>query len=290
MADVEFRIESNAGVIQLASTPGDWSSPFRLMAGTDGLGLPPEIPRITDSPAGGGVLRSSKVGVRQAVLVVDVHGQDRADTAANLRRLAQVIKTSNRPALVAALPQQGTYRMPFVRTDGGGNGYDGGGDDIVTWTIGIQCPNPYWVADDPVQVAVRQQDITPVGLLPDLAELPVMASDAVGELNVTNPGEVEALMAWRIEGPGGAVTVQLGGRGFTIPDGLAAGEVITIEKGVTGWSVTDQAGANAYPRLGPAPKFPSVPVGRTKGVASLQSAGEGSGIYGFFYPLREVVH
>lgn len=289
MADVEFSIESSAGTIPLASEI-DEAGDFRLMKGTHGLGLPVDVVRLVDSASGGGSYRGHRVAMRDAVLVVEVNGRSRSDTEDKLRRLARCIDASVSPQLVARYLDGSVYRLGFYRVGGGEDTYGEWGERTVEWELDVRCPDPYWLADAPVPLEVSQDGQT-VGLLPDLAKLPVMPSSASGTVTVENPGDVPAPLYWRITGPGGPARVSVNGRGFVFNATLRAGEVITVERTRTGWRVTDQTGASRYSDLGPAPKFPSAPVGPTVMTASLENADPGSSsIAGYFRPRRKLVH
>ena len=286
--DVTFSIESAAGIIPLRSTPGE-VGPYRLGKGTTGLGLVPEVVQTAPSPGGGAVLRSRRPGVREGTLVLGASGATRTATEALMRNIARVIRTDAAPQLVAVIPGDGTYRLPFIRIAGGEDAYDDFGDEGIEWSLEVQALQPYWVRDKPVSFYFGQDASTARGLLPDLAELPVMASGALGDITVTNPGDVAAPMSWRFTGEGGPVTVNVGGRGFTIPHMLAAGEIVQIDRAKTLWKVTDQDGANAYSKLGPAPKFPLATAGTVTGNVLMESATGGT-VAGWFNPLRELVH
>lgn len=289
MADVEFSIESTAGSIALASEI-DQAGDFRLMKGTRGLGLPVDVVRLEDSASGGGSYRGHRVAMRDAVLVVEINGRSRSDTETKLRRLARCIDASASPQLVARYLDGSVYRLGFYRVGGGEDTYGDYGERTVEWELDVQCPDPYWLADEPVPIKVSQ-DGQVTGLLPELAELHVMPSSASGTVTVENPGDVPAPMTWRITGPGGPARVNVNGRGFVFEEPIGADEVITVERTRTGWRVTDQTGASRYPDLGPAPKFPSAPVGPTVVIASLENADPGtSSITGFFRPRRKLVH
>jgi len=289
VADTEFRIESAVGTLELVSTPGG-VGPFRLMAGTKGLGLPAEILLTKPSASGGGWYRGHKVGMRTGTLVIEVRGESRTQTENRLRLLAAHVDADNSPVLVAVIPGDGTYRLPFYRDGGGEAGYTQWGDKVTEVAFEVVAPQPYWVRDEPVQFSVSLSDEEQKGLLPDLAELPVMSSDAYGELVLDNPGDVRAPIFFRITGPGGPVTVTVDGRGFQFLTPLAEGEVVTIERTPQGWRVRDTTGTNRYGDLAPAPKFPYAPRGVSTGVVVLQDAGEGASIAGWFNPMRKLVY
>lgn len=288
MADVEFSIESTVGVIPLASEIGQPGA-FRLMKGTRGLGLPTDVVRLVDSASGGGTYRGHRVAMRGAVLVVEATGRDRTDSENKLRLLGRCIDAEASPQLVARYADGSVYRLGFYRTGGGDDTYQEWGETTTEWELDVTCPEPYWIADDPVPVRITNEG-NEVGLLPDLAKLPVMPSSAYGSVPLENPGDVPSPISWRITGPGGPVVIAVGGRGFTVDTVLTEGEVISVERTRTGWSVTDQTGANRYTDLGPAPKFPSAPAGVSQLVAAMENAvPDATEIAGFFRPMRKLV-
>ncbi|MBW1640480.1 hypothetical protein G3H63_15555 [Microbacterium resistens] len=290
MADVQFRIDSAAGSLPLVSTPFEWG-PYRLGAGTTGLGLAPELTRIVPSPAGGGTIRGSRPGIRKGTLQITMEGSSRGHTQELIDALALALKIRNRPELVAVVPDQGTWRLPFVRVGGGEPAYDNGGDELLTWDIEVECPGTFWIRDEPVEFTVKQIAEGMVGLLPDLAKLQVAPSAAIGAIEAANPGTEEVPIHWRITGPGGPATVLIGGRGFTLSSVLTAGQFVTVTRTEQGWRVTDQAGASKYSALGAAPKFPMAPPGAIEGVAALSNAtSAAASIAGWFNPAREVIH
>jgi hypothetical protein len=146
-----------------------------------------------------------------------------------------------------------------------------------------------WVREEPVTIPEVRPAAERVGLLPYLSALPVSGSNAYESLVVENPGDVATPVNWRITGPGGPCEILLGGRGFTFDAVLSEGEVISIVRTPTGWAVTDQTGANRYGDLGPAPKFPSAPVGVSSGFVGLAGASAGSSVAGWFNPQRKMV-
>lgn len=281
---MKLSIESGAGAVDLPlfDTHG-----FVYQPDPKGLGLTQRLVEWAESPAGGGRVKSSRVGMRDAELPVVILGDSSDEVRAMQGQLGRVLSTS--PVLVVALDDGGKYRLPFEWVGGGNDSLPFEGATELELSITIRCPDPYWVSDDPVQIGPIGLTGEPVGLLPDLAELQVMGSSAFGDVQVENPGDAEAPVTWMITGPGGPATVELGGRGFVLDTVLEAGESVTVRKGDLGWTVTDQTGASRYADLGPAPKFPSIPVGESTGSVLMTNAGAGSSVAGFFRVLRRVV-
>ncbi|RCL91789.1 MAG: hypothetical protein DBW62_00605 [Microbacterium sp.] len=282
----DFSIVSSRGAVPLVTQSGDGE--FVLERDSSGLGLPSESLRFAESAAGGGRYQGGRYAMRDAVLVIGVEGDTEDALEASLRLLASHVDRSASPTLVAQYAGGEKWSMGFYRT--------GGGEDVRSilptyerWEFDIRCPRPLWVREAPVTVPEVNPAAEKLGLLPYLSALPVTGSTAYGDLVVENPGDVETPVNWRITGPGGPCEIVLGGRGFTVDAVLTEGEVISIVRTPTGWTVTDQTGANRYSDLGPAPKFPSAPVGVSTGYAAIVDAGAGSSVAGWFNPQRKMV-
>ena len=291
MGNPAFSIESTAGAAIEIASEGVETGTYSFGKGTSGLGLPREVVTFRESAAGGGRVVSHRRAMRDAVLVINVHGSDRADVEAKARALGAALRTSSAPTLVARYSDGETWRLPFVRNDGGEDSYDSGGDRLLTWQIDVRCPQPLWVREKPVDVPKVRASSERHGLLPYLTVMPLTGSTAAGAFSIENPGDEPVPIQWRLTGPAGVGSeVAVGSRGFTLASAIDNDEVISIlySPGV-GWSVTDQDGENRYEILGPAPKFPLAPVGVAAGSAVLVDADSDTELAGWFVPQREVV-
>jgi hypothetical protein len=283
---ISLSIISDRGEIDL---PGDATHGFVFQPGPKGLGVPTDVFEWQESPVQGARVRSRRVAMREAQWPIVILGDDTDDVRGMQRQLANITSPAANPAMVARYASGEVFRLPFVVVGGLEDTVEYEGATDLELELLVRCPNPFWVSEAPQQVGPVQTAAEDVGLLPDLAELPVGSSSAFGDLTVENAGDVESPVSWVLRGPGGPISVELGGRGFVFEDALAAGETVTITRTPRGWSVTDETGANRYASLGPAPKFPSIPVGVSTGTVQMVDAASGAMVAGYFYVLKKTV-
>lgn len=289
MAEIDFSIVAPSGdVIPLVSEPGERGD-FRLRSGVDGFGVPTAIPRFVDSAGEGGTDRGGRTGMRDVDLPVEVRARSRQGMETNLRRLAAAFRRSSKgkPMLQAAYATGEVFQLPFVYLSGAESTYQGDGPFVHEWPLSLRCPKPYWVKRDAETFIVRN-DSAVVGLLPDLSQLKVMRSQAIGSVTVENPGDVASPLTWILTGPGGPVHADIDGVGWTFKALLEEGDVITID-GVTK-RVTDQLGRNRYSDMGPAPKFFQLPEGKTRINIQMENATLASRVTGSYKPRRELIY
>ena len=283
---ITFAIESAAGRVDL-HTLGRRGVMFQ--PGVTGLGLPPDLFDWRDHPAGGGSARFHRVGMRDAdwplVLIADTP----AELLALTRLLAAVIDPAAAPRLTATYDTGERYSLGFLRVGGGEDPVARFGETHLRWVLSVRCPNPWWISDQPVQIGPFGPSGESRGLLPKLSRLQVKRSAVLGNVRVTNPGDVASPVTWVISGPGGPTQIAVGGRAFTLDTVLVEGEVVTVARDDLGWTVTDQSGANRYADLGWAPKFSAIPVGRSSASIQMASAGGGASVTGFFRVMRKLV-
>lgn len=283
---IALSIASDRGVIDL---PGDATHGFVFQPGPKGLGAPTDVFEWQESPVQGARVRSHRVALREAQWPILILGDDTDDVRALHRQLASMTAPDANPVMLARYDTGEVFRLPFVVVGGLEDGVEYEGATDIEVKLLVRCPNPFWVSETPETVGPINASSVDVGLLPDLAELHVGSSSAFGSLSVENTGDVESPVSWVLRGPGGPITIELGGRGFVFEDALAAGETVTITRTSQGWSVTDGTGANRYASLGPAPKFPSIPVGVSTGTIEMVDADTGAMVAGYFYVLRKTV-
>lgn len=289
MTDRALSIVSPTGVtIPLAV---DDDGPYAIMMPTTGLGVPPRVNRFVDSPGDGGSNRGKRYGMRPMDLPLFITGSDRADIEAKLRVLDSVVDPpAGRAMLVATYSNGDVYQLPFDYV----SGLEGDGSVSTTRKVevplSVMCPQPFWVARDPIQFSVGASDATD-GLLPDLAALKMSPSDGIGVIDIVNPGDVAAPITWTIIGPGGPSTALLDGVGWEFDDVLASNaNIITIVKTDRGITVTDETGANRYSGMADAPKFFDAPAGEFSVSLAMTDATDDSRISGNFQPRRKRVY
>ena len=290
MTDRRFFLESPTGTrIELITGQG---GPYSLMVGTMGLGVPPVRNRFSQGADDGETFRGKAYGMRAMDLPIFVEGANRAEMEARVRALADVVDvpaTEGMPKIIVEYASGEVYEMNFVYS----SGLEGDGPKSTAQRtevpLSVLCPLPFWVARDALQFTL-QADPSPVGLLPDLAALPIASSETFGELTVNNPGDVECPITWVITGPGGPAGAELAGRGWEFEATLAEGEIVTVERTQTGVTVKDNTAANRYSDMADAPFFSKLPKGASVLNVSMVDATTASSVVGYFRPRKKVVY
>lgn len=288
MSDVDFTIERSGYLPIHLNTDGGGS--YGLQNTTVGFGVPTVVPQFVRGVGNGAAYRGERVDMRVMDVALIIHGDDRLTTGELVRKLANLVRARKNqplPRLVAEYATGEVYELPFVYQSGLEIDYADSTSKWVRVVLSLACPDPFWTARDSISFTI-QNNSTPVGLLPDLAKMQVMASTAIGTVPVNNPGDVESEISWRLTGPGSPTQVSVNGEGFTYSTALVAGDIVTID-GKTK-SVVNQAGTNVYAGLAAAPKFPSMQPGDNTVFVSMVGATVGvSSVTGFFKPKREVI-
>lgn len=254
-----------------------------------GFGIPPAQVRIEPSAGDGGVFRHSKKAIRDVDLVITTIGTDRADVQSKLRRLSKLVQDTNGPTKIEANYSNDETLYLEGHYVGGAESQWGSDAGLVwnKWVLSFQCPMPYWEKDAEVSFIIGEEP-TGRGLLPQLTKLKVSSGQVLGEITVNNVGDVPSYPKWTILGPITNLSISNGSQGFTLPDTIDAGVLITVDA-LTG-QVYNEAGDNLYSLLGPAPKlFQLVP-----GQSTITVTGDDTSAatrVGFYYkPRFEVVH
>lgn len=285
MVDVTISlIGANGDTIQLADN-GD----FVLATGVTGFGIPATNVRIDESAGPGGTWRFTKRGVRDLDLPLVILGTDRADVETKLRRLARLLQDNNGATKIVANYSDGSSVFLEAHYVGGAETQFGSDatNYFCRWVIQMQAPQPYWATVTSQSFTVGSGS-TGRGLLPQLTKLKVSSSQALGVVNVNNPGDVATYPIWTLRGPVDFVTISNGIQSFTYDAPIADGSTVTIN--TESGEVTDQLGVNKYSNLAPAPKlFPLPP-----GLNSLNISGTGATastvISCFYSPRYEIIH
>lgn len=276
MADVEFTIERAGYEAIVLDTDG--AAPYGLRSSSAGFGVPPVVSYYSEGAADGVTYRGGKTGARPVDIGIIFSGNGRISTGELIRALATLMrKRTNveQPKLVATYASGEVFELPFVYESGLELDFTDALPNTYRAVIAVTCPAPYWTARDALQFAVENTS-TPTGLLPNLAELPVMSSSAISSIMVENPGDVDSDISWNLVGPGGPIPISVNGVGFVFETVLVSGEVITITRTEQGVSVVDQLGARRYADLGPAPKFPRLPAGLSRVDIAMANASQGT--------------
>ena len=265
---------------------------YILETGATGFGIPQPEVRIDPSAGNGGKFKFLKRGVRVVDLPIAILSNAQDNLEPKLRRLARAM--SSRFTLKATYATGEIWSIGLY-LDGGAETTFGSEANkyFAKWVISARAPQPFWVSESATTFSVQATEVAR-GLLGvdggqrSLSELQVSSGQALGTILITNTGDVETPVFWRIDGPTSTVSVQLNGTGFTYNEELLADESILINTDLG--TVLTEAGINAYSGLGAAPKLFDLPAGNSIVNITATGANETTKISGSFNPRREVLH
>jgi hypothetical protein len=291
LADINFTIE-RAGYPTIALN-SDGGGPYGLQARSQGFGVGPIIPRFRESSADGGNYVGDKVGANSIDLGLIFLGSGRLHTGELIRSMRNILRwRENQPlaSLVASFPNGEILEVAIVYASGLEVEYSDALPEIFSATVAVTAPSPFWVARDALQFAV-DADTSGTPFLDNMSGLPVTSSNVIGQVQITNLGDVPADLTTIIRGPSsGATTILINGVGYVFTASLTGSETITVARGPLGVTVTDQTGANRYASLGAAPKFPQLPPGENVVNVTMVGATSASRISGNYKPRFEGVY
>ena len=254
-----------------------------------GFGVPPAEVRIENSAGDGGVFRHAKRGVRTIDLPVTILGTDRNDVQNKLRRLAKLTQNNFGPLTLEARYTDGiTLQMELYYTGGAESQWgENAGNTWCKWVLSLQAPQPFWQSTTIEQFTVTRGN-TGRGLLPQLSKLRISSSQALGTVLINNTGDVPMFPTYRVIGPITNFAVSSNGSTFGFNEPLLAGEIIYINT-ATG-EVYDEANANRYDILNPAPKLFKIPVGESSITISGTDVTDDTRVDVYYAKRYEVVH
>jgi hypothetical protein len=292
VAVIDFTIERVGYDTILLNSDG--GGPYGLLAGSQGFGVGPVVPRFRESSGDGGQYVGDKVGAKSIDLGVLILGADRLNTGELIRSLRNLLRwREGEPfaRLVASYANGVVLEVPVVYASGLEHDYSGALPTTFRATVAVTAANPFWVARDAQMFAVTATAGDTEPFLDDMSGLPVASSNAIGNLLLTNDGDVGADLTVIIVGPSsGATTVLVNGEGYIFEDALAGGETITVKRSILGITVTDNLGVNRYASLGNAPLFPQLRSGVNQVAITMVGATSDSRISGNFQPRFEGVY
>lgn len=287
MTDRVFSFLSPTGHSITLDTDG--GGPYGLQVTSRGIGWPTKTNQYSESAGNGDVNQGSRYGRRPLDLTVLTLGADRADIEQKLNTLGRIVDPlEEQSRLVCSFANGDVWELPFDYNSGlEGDGVESG-PTYSRNTLSLTAPDPFWVSREAVQVRVGVPEDIEADLVEDLAELPVAPANVLGEVTISNPGDVAAPITWIIRGPADSASIHFDNAGFVYDAPIADGELITITTKPV--RVRNSAGDNVYDRLGPAPKFRPVPPGDTEAVLQMVNATSAASITGFFSPRRKAMY
>ncbi|MEV5136244.1 phage tail family protein [Streptomyces syringium] len=256
---------------------------YQATAGATGFGLPAVSAQWLEGAGDGSRFRGQRVLSRDLDMPLDIVGRDRAHLSALISRLARAV--AQECSLVLVDDEGVRWSTPVYRT-GGGEIELVGTSDVQT-VLSFRAPDPYFTAS-----AVSTQRVggdpgtTP--FLSSLVKMPLAASQAIGEIQLDNTGDVPAYPVWEIYGPGRDLTV-ISPTGETLrwTGSLSSTEKLTVD--TRNGTVKDGKGANRYALLDAAPRFWTVPPGISTATVRLLDTTAASRILCSWRPRRWMV-
>lgn len=286
MVDISVSlIGANNDVISL-----DADSDFILTKGLLGFGIPATSVRVDGSASDGGVWRHSKRGVRQLDLPVAIIGTTRQDVEDKLRRLTRLLSDRRGATTIRVSYGSGeSWELDAHYTGGAESQYgDSGSETWMQWTLSMQAPQPFWKRTS-TEAYLLTAGTTGRGLIPHFAELQLSSSQAIGVLNIENPGDVSSFPVWQIQGPIDTITITSDtGLSFSYTAAIASGESIHIN--TEAGTVLDADGNNHYSYLGASPKLFQIPAANSSLTVEATGADSETAISMFYQPRKEIVH
>lgn len=264
---------------------------YVMTAGLTGLGIPQSIVRIDDSASDGGTWRFSKRGIREMDIPVVVFGATRDDVETNLRRLSNLLHDRNGGTILRASYDTGEiWELPDGHYVAGAESVrgDDGGLSWCRWVLTMQFATPFWIRQQAQSLSLGAGS-TGRSIIPDLAEMRISSSQAIGSLSVENVGDVESYPIWSFRGPMDSVTVTAAdGSSFAYSSAIALGTTITVD--TAAGTVKNQSGTNMYGNLAASPKLFPFPAGTSGVTVNAVNVTSATLITAYYQPRKEVIH
>ncbi|MGA5019246.1 phage tail family protein [Streptomyces griseoincarnatus] len=258
---------------------------FQALAGATGLGLPQLSVQWLEGAGDGAAYRGRRVLPRDIDLPLDIVGRNRAHLSELVTRLARALADESGLTLTHIDSAGGRWSTP-VAWIGGGEMDAGAGSRDVQTVITLRAPSPYFLAESPQTVPIGGQ--TAGAFLSSMSSMPLAPSQAIGEIQLSNEGDVNAFPVWEVTGPGDNFkAISPAGRTLHWTGTLAAGEKLIVDMGAG--TVKSGTGVNRYAALAAAPHFWSIPPGSSTATASLLNTTTASKIVCSWRPRKWVV-
>lgn len=256
---------------------------YQATAGATGFGLPSVSAQWLEGAGDGSRFRGQRVLSRDLDMPLDIVGRDRAHLRTLISRLARAV--AQECSLVLVDDEGMRWSTPVYRT-GGGEIELAGSTDVQT-TLTFRAPDPYFTAST-VSTQRVGGDPGTQPFLSSLMSMPLAASQAIGEIQLDNVGDVPAYPVWEVYGPGRDLAVTSpSGETLRWTGSLSATEKLVVDTR-TG-TVKDGTGANRYALLDTAPRFWTVPPGVSTAAARLLDTTAASRIVCSWRPRRWMV-
>ena len=279
-------ISSAGGSLEMGRSSGVFAK-----ANVRGTGLPPVSLQWFEGAGNGKQYQGGRTLSRTIDLPIKIEGADRSQVSDRFRQVARILTLENAPVrLVAELDNEAWY-VDCVRSGGGDFdwGVDTDGVTYVRTVITVEAGSPYWerVDAESRSIAAPGAGLGLLGPGVSLAQLQLATTESMGQVEITNTGDVDAWPTWNLVGPFDGFTLASGSQVLDWTGTIAAGGSILVDSlnGV----ITDDTGLNRYTGLAPSPRFWSVPPGSTLATISLDNPTGASRVDVTWHPRRLLV-
>ncbi|MFI5942207.1 phage tail family protein [Streptomyces uncialis] len=256
---------------------------YQALAGVTGMGLPQLSAQWLEGAGDGASYRGRRVLPRDIDIPLDIVGRDRTHLSELVTRLVRVLADE---CTLTVTDSSGARWSTPVRWTGGGAIDPGAGQRDAQTVITLRAPSPYFLAEAGQTVTIGGATAAP--FLSALSAMPLAASQAIGDVQLTNDGDVAAYPVFQVYGPGDNFKA-IGPDGQTLhyTGTITATGSITVDMGAG--TVRDGSGANVYRYLATAPRFWSVPPGTSTVSVALLNTTAASRIVVSWRPRKWVV-
>jgi hypothetical protein len=194
-----------------------------------GYGITPVNLITKPDPRGGVTVLGVRAQQRMLTWPVRIRGRTHMEFLARWRAVgaAFALTRTQGPGLFRLTRPDGSAREVLAYYQAGWDGEPGQGWLEDTPVLSLLCPDPFWRDATPTTLAFEYgESVDYLDPFPNISSGTVLGDD----LQVTNPGRVEAWPEWKITGPADSLvaTNSTLGKQFELVYGLEAGETITI--------------------------------------------------------------
>lgn len=274
---------ANGAMYQLSGIPDlGLDEGFGVTAAVRGLDMPPSVLVTEDVPLQPGQrLRNVKVGARTVDLPIFIRATTPARLQNYIRTLRYAMDPTRGEGRLRVTPPDGNPRELFCRYAGQWTGDLSPDRYGVVWQetlVTLQANDPYFYATAPtiqdfsIGAALLTFLTTDVGdpFLP----LSLTASTVLGDVSVTNPGDIIAWPVWTVTGPGSNIilTNLTTNKTLEVDTTLSAGEQLVIDTRPGRKTVTGPGSVNLFGSMNATSVIWSLPVGASTVRVAVTSA------------------
>lgn len=284
---MKLRLESPRDSLDLDSVARTGTG-VQALTGLVGMGLPDLATQWIEGAGDGALYRGRRVLPRDIDITLLFQGRDREHLKHLLNRFALMCAG---PMTLRMIEPNGESWSTTVHRIGGGSyvyGEDTIGDRDLQMVVTFRAGDPFMESSKVNRSRVDNRGTGRSMLGSGLAKMKVSPSEAIGRITLDNTGTAHAYPVWTVVGPGTEFHAHSPTGEDLIWNGtLAAGESIKLDTKTA--TVVDQDGNNRYSELAVAPRFWSVPPGRSVAVASLSDVTDASYIECLWRPRNWLV-